>query len=200
MDFSMNSTLDYYNSQASNFFDNTVGVDFSNIEDRFLKYVPEHGLILDFGCGSGRDTKYFLDRGFQVEAIDGSEELCKAASRYTGIEVKHCYFSDLDESQKYDGIWACASILHERSEVIPFIFSRMEKALKSGGALYVSFKYGSFEGERGGRYFTDMTEERLGLAIKNCHDLVTVEEWVSTDARPDRCDEKWLNAIFVKRG
>ena len=127
----MNSTLDYYNSQASNFFDNTVGVDFSNIEDRFLKYVPEHGLILDFGCGSGRDTKYFLDRGFQVEAIDGSEELCKAASRYTGIAVKHSYFSDLDESERYDGIWACASILHERSEVIPFIFSRMERVFAS---------------------------------------------------------------------
>lgn len=200
MDFFMNSTLDYYNSQASKFFDNTVGVDFSNIEDRFLKYIPKKGLILDFGCGSGRDTKYFLERGFMVEAIDGSEELCKAASRYTGIAVKHCYFSDLDETGKYDGIWACASVLHESSETIPFIFSRMEKALKSGGALYVSFKYGSFEGERGGRYFTDMTEERLDMALKNCHDLQTREEWVSSDARPDRSDEKWLNAILVKRG
>ena len=84
--------------------------------------------------------------------------------------------------------------------VILFIFSRLEKALKSGGALYVSFKYGSFEGERGGRYFTDMTEERLDLALKNCHDLLNKEEWVSSDARPDRSDEKWLNAILVKRG
>ncbi|MBO3282402.1 class I SAM-dependent methyltransferase, partial [Intestinimonas butyriciproducens] len=66
----------------------------------------------DFGCGSGRDTKYFLNRGFQTEATDGSAELVKIASEYTGIQVKQMLFQELDENNIYDGIWACSSILH----------------------------------------------------------------------------------------
>lgn len=80
------NTLDYYNSKAKDFVSATVDVVFTEIQDIFLEYIPAGGKILDFGCGSGRDTKYFLSKGFGVDAIDGSEELCKIASEYTGIQ------------------------------------------------------------------------------------------------------------------
>ena len=74
--------------------------------------IARKGIILDFGCGSGRDTKAFLDAGFRVDATDGSAELCALASSYTGIRVRQMLFNELDAVDQYDGIWACASILH----------------------------------------------------------------------------------------
>lgn len=82
------------------------------IQDAFLSYLKPGARILDFGCGSGRDTKYFLEHGFEVDAIDGSERLCALAGKLTGIPVKQMLFEDLDAMDVYDGIWACASVLH----------------------------------------------------------------------------------------
>lgn len=99
-------TLNYYNAHAQDFVQGTVAVDFHITQDKFLAQLEKGASILDFGCGSGRDTKYFLERGFAVEATDGSAELCKLASEYTGIKVKQMLFSELDAVEKYDGIWA----------------------------------------------------------------------------------------------
>lgn len=106
---SHNETLEYYNANAKSFVFETVHVDFKETQDKFLHYILPKGKILDFGCGSGRDAKYFHDKGFAVDAIDGSEELCRLAARYTGIHVKQMLFSELAAVEQYDGIWACAS-------------------------------------------------------------------------------------------
>ena len=107
----VNKTLNYYNQNADSFIEGTVSVNFKEVQDKFLQMLSGKK-ILDFGCGSGRDTMYFLKSGFDVTATDGSEELCKYASEYTGIQVKQMLFQDLDEVDYYDGIWACSSILH----------------------------------------------------------------------------------------
>ena len=145
--------------------------------------------ILDFGCGSGRDTKYFLNQGYQVTATDGSVELCKLASEYTGIAVKHMMFQELDEEEVYDGIWACSSILHLPFTELKEVFHRIRTALKKDGILYTSFKYGDYEGERNGRYFTDMTEDKLSDFLKGIVGLELEEQWVTSDVRPGRGDE-----------
>lgn len=191
-------TIDYYNQNAERFAAGTVDVSFTATQDRFLGFLPAHGNVLDFGCGSGRDTKYFLDHGYSVDAVDGSEKLCKLASQYTGIEVRQMYFNELDERSVYDGIWACSSILHVPSAELHEIFLRMKTALKTGGVMYTSFKYGTFEGMRNGRYFTDLTEQTLQNLIDQIPDLVIVDEWISNDVRPDRASEKWLNTIIKK--
>lgn len=192
----MQKTLEYYNRNAREFAEGTSGVDFSGIQNRFLSHLPAGALILDFGCGSGRDTRYFLGKGFRVEAADGSEELCRLASVYTGIPVKQMLFQELEETEKYDGIWACASILHLRREELPEVFRKMYRALKPGGILYVSFKYGDFEGERNGRYFTDMTEETAEELLESVPELKIKERWVTGDVRAGRGAEKWLNMIL----
>lgn len=192
------TTLDYYNKNAKKFISGTISVDFGTIQNRFLDKLHPGAKILDYGCGSGRDTKYFLEQGCKVTAIDGSQKLCKLASEYTGIQVKHMLFQDLDEKEAYDGIWACSSILHVPANELQDIIKKMANALRAQGIIYTSFKYGTFEGERNGRYFTDMTEETFAKLIQDMDELEIEEQWITSDVRPGRGEEKWLNLILRK--
>ena len=192
------SNLKFYDDHAASFVKNTVSVDFSEIRGRFSQKLNPGAEILDFGCGSGRDTKAFLRQGFHVTAVDGSEKLCGIAFEYTGIPVQKMLFHELNETERYDGIWACASILHVPGASLPGILERMSKALKNDGIIYLSFKYGTFEGERDGRYFTDLTEDSFADLICKRDELSIEEEWISTDVRPGREEQKWLNIILRK--
>lgn len=191
-------TLEYYNTNAEKYVHGTVNVDFQETQEGFLKYIPPRGRILDFGCGSGRDTKYFHARGFEVDAVDGAEEMCKWAAEYTGINVKQMLFSDLDTVEEYDGIWACASILHLSSSELRQVFLKMIKALKNGGVIYASFKYSKYEGTRNGRYFIDFTENSFINYIEDMENIKILELWTTGDVRLDRGGEKWLNLILQK--
>lgn len=194
-----NNTLDYYNSNAKDFVSGTVDVAFTDIQDIFLEYIPDGGKVLDFGCGSGRDTKYFLSKGYDVEATDGSEELCKIASEYTGVKVKQMLFEELDEVEKYDGVWACASLLHVEKKLLPEIMKKIVSATTMGGTVYMSFKYGDFEGVRNGRFFTYLTEESFREILKAVPELVIEKLWISADVRAERGEERWLNTVLRKR-
>lgn len=194
----MDNTLIYYNQNAEQFVQGTLSVDFKQTQDRFLAKLSVGAYILDFGCGSGRDTRYFMDKGYVVDATDGSEELCKMASGYTGISVKCILFDELAEVQRYDGIWACSSILHLSKDTLADVLKKMAVALKDNGVIYTSFKYGDFEGERNGRYFTDFTLELFEEYIKSVPELQIEEYWITGDVRPGRGEEKWLNLILRK--
>ncbi len=207
-----NPTLDYYNKYAVEFSKDTFDVKFTETQDLFLSLLKPDSYILDFGCGSGRDTRYFLQQGYRVEAIDGSKSLCEIAQKNTGIPIRQMLFQDLREIDEYDGIWACSSILHLAKSELLTVMKRMVQALKENGIIYTSFKYGDFEGERNGRYFTDFTEksfteflEKLKIFnenTKNTEDKVSeiiIEKiWITEDVRPGREDEKWLNLILRK--
>ena len=194
------NTLNYYNINAENFYHNTVPAKFTDTQKFFLLKLRKGAYILDFGCGSGRDTKAFLDQGYRVEAIDGSAELCKLATQYTGITVRHMLFQELSAVDQYDAIWACSSILHLSLDELSDVMRKMTAALKSNGIIYTSFKYGTFSGERNGRYFTDMTKDTFADFIRNIDGLVTEEQWISSDIRPGRGEEQWLNIILRKCG
>lgn len=191
-------TIEYYNYNASDFIVSTQRVEFHKIQVKFVEKLSKGCCILDFGCGSGRDTKYFLSQGYQVDAIDGSEEMCRFASEYTGISVKHMLFQELSAENLYDGIWACSSILHLPYNELKEVIIKISHALKENGILYASFKYGTFEGERNGRYFTDMNEEKMEKLLHETAVFHTEEQWLSEDVRPGRGDEKWLNIILRK--
>ena len=193
-----NNTLGYYNKNSVDFVHSTRDVDFREIQDKFLGLIAPKSLILDFGCGSGRDTKYFLSKGYIVEAWDGSIELCKAASEFTQIDVKNKLFQDLSASSLYDGIWACSSILHLPLNDLILVMKKIESARKNTGVLYTSFKYGDYSGERNGRYFTDMTEDRFDEILQHCPSLHIIEIWQTGDVRQERENEKWLNILLRK--
>ena len=194
----MDKTLEYYNKNAKEFVEGTLNADMSVLYTMFRKYVPSGSVILDMGCGSGRDTKYFTGQGYTVVAMDGSEELCKLAENYTGQEVLCMAFNELDAVEQFDGIWACSSILHVPKDDLPDILHRIQRALKLGGYLYASFKYGAFSGNRNGRYFTDLTEDQFTHILDAVGGFEVIESFVSKDVRAGRADEKWLN-LFLKR-
>lgn len=192
-------TLDYYNQNAAHFTCSTQSLDFASVQDKFLSLLPPQAHVLDFGCGSGRDTKYFLNHGYDTDAIDGSEELCRIASEYTGVPVKQMLFQELNADDEYDGIWACSSILHSTYYELIDILKKLARALKKEGILYASFKYGNFEGMRNGRYFIDLTEDKLQKILQETKVFDLKEKWITTDIRPGRDEEKWINMILTKK-
>lgn len=191
-------TLEYYAANAEAFASSTVDVAFSSVQKRFEDLLQPGARVLDFGCGSGRDAKHFLEAGFAVDAIDGSPQLCRIASELTGLPVRCMRFEELSARSAYDGIWACSSILHVPSSQLPALLAKMAAALKPGGVIYTSFKLGEFEGIRNGRYFSDFTLESFALLLEQVPALRQEEHWISGDARPGREDEKWLNLILRK--
>ena len=195
---STTNTLSYYNTNTSSFVESTQSVQMTEAWNRFTSKLAPSSLILDFGCGSGRDTKYFLQKGFAVDATDGSSELCAAASKFTGITVKQVLFQDWKSEAKYNGIWACSSILHLNKTELKQVIGNIRDALLPSGIFYTSFKYGNFEGERNGRYFTDLTEASFAELINEVSGFEIIEEWITSDVRPGREEEKWLNVILKK--
>jgi 2-polyprenyl-3-methyl-5-hydroxy-6-metoxy-1,4-benzoquinol methylase len=190
-------SIEFYQNNADEFFTGTVNVDMTNIYQRFTKNIQTNALILDAGCGSGRDSKAFIDMGYQVDAFDASSELVARASNYTGLNVKLALFDDVTAIEQYDAIWCCASLLHVPEADLPDTLTKLATALKSNGTWYVSFKDGDSQREKDGRMFTDVNEERLSKLIASIPSIKTEAMWITEDNRPDR-QEKWLNAILVK--
>lgn len=194
----MDKTLEYYNNAAKEYIKGTIDTSMSDLNGFFLKYLPNKAHILDLGCGSGRDSKVFKDRGHTVTAIDGSIELCKLASNFIGQDVICKKFDELDYENEFDGVWACASILHTPSKDLVSIFRKISRTLKMNGHIFACFKYGDFEGERNGRYFTDLTEIKLENLIREIKELKIIEMSITEDVRAGRENERWLNTIIKK--
>ena len=135
-----NQTLEYYEKNADAYVKDTVSVDFTDVQNRFMQALKGRK-ILDFGCGSGRETKVFFFFWFNVFAFDGSVEMCKLASKHTGIDVKHMLVQDIDFEDEFDGIWAYASLLHVPSDEMESVLLKLKKALKSNG-IFCAGKFG----------------------------------------------------------
>ena len=170
----------------------------SEVRQRFLKYIPDGGRILDAGCGSGRDSKAFLNVGYDVVSFDASEEMCKRASKYIGKEVMNLRFEDISFDKEFDGIWACATLLHVPMDELPVIMKKLHNALKENGALYASFKYGEGTTFRGERKFSDFTEKSIEPLFETAG-FEIVSNIVGSDSRPGRESEKWVNVIGIAR-
>lgn len=190
--------MTFYDENAQDFFEKTVDLDLNNLYKLFLEWIPSNGFILDAGCGSGRDAKVFLDMGYRVHAFDACETLAKLASDHIGQSVEVVRFQDFESHRKFDGIWACASLLHVPMNELPQTFDRLARCLKSQGSLYCSFKYGNEELKRDGRWFVNLNEQSLASVVKK--DVFAIQKtWHTTDVRKGRGNELWLNALLTRK-
>lgn len=194
------STRAYYNSHAEEFVNRTRSADMKHLYAPFLASIPKGGRILDAGCGSGRDSLAFLQRGFAVLSIDSAVEMVKATSVLTGQEASLLSFEDIEFNAEFDGVWACASLLHVARQELPEILLRLTKALRRKGVLYVSFKHGNSQRLDQGRFFNDMTHDLLHSQLASIPELTVLDIWTTLDVRAE-CDrpQDWLNALVQKR-
>lgn len=192
------STIEYYNKHTQEFVDRTVNTDMSFCQEKFLRLLPSGGMILDAGCGSGRDSKFFLQKGMQVQAMDASEKMCQMAARYIGQRVECLRFDEIDYEERFDGIWACASLLHVEKRELPDILRKFHRALKLQGILYASFKFGDAEEERLERFFSDYHVEEVERIFLQDGLFALVESFETADVREDYRDKPWVNILVRK--
>ena len=188
----MDATISYYNQNALEYFVKTVNVPMQNLYDKFEIYLKSGDKILDLGCGSGRDSKYFLSKGYDVVSVDGSIEICRLAEKYIGKYVRNIFFDELDYVNEFDAVWASASLLHVDSKDMKDVLYRIKSALKKNGLMYASWKYGQGEKVDSLRYYVDFDE----YAIKKILSIVSIEIqsiWITEDKLLRGC--KWLNVI-----
>lgn len=186
----------YYKENKDTFIENTINCDMSNQYKLFEKYLnKDTKKILDVGFGSGRDSLYFSKK-YEVYSIDPVEEFCNHAKEI-GLKNVYCMkVQDITFINEFDGIWACASLLHIPSYELVDVLNRCYNALTSNGIMYCSFKFGEFEGERQGRFFLDLIEERFRQYVSKTK-FEILEVSITNDVRPDR-EEKWLNVVMRK--
>ena len=188
----------YYDTNATEFLEDTLGANMESLYEVFIEKMPQNAVILDAGCGSGRDSLYFKDMGHVIIAMDASQEMCQFAGEYIGQSVLLCRFQDMHFKVLFDGIWACASLIHVQSSEMVSVLQRFNWYLNDDGVMYASFKYGDFEGEREGRYYLDLTEESATKFFTEAG--FNIEKmWITNDVRDNHVDEKWLNVLVNRK-
>lgn len=175
-------TINFYDNHSKEFAEKVNTADMVRDYDRFLKYVPKGGSIVDMGCGSGRDMKYFSQAGYSVSGVDASEGMCKVAQEYSGCPVVCCDALSWNPASKCDAIWANASLLHlRRDEIITFLKTKTDY-LKPNGIIYFSMKAGISEGyDEKGRYFTPFSESIIDSVLADGK-MKIQERWTEDDS------------------
>lgn len=190
-------TIRYYDKNASEYYNLTFNMSMEETIEEFLKLIPADSAILDLGCGSGRDSLYFLEEGFDVTAIDGSRQMCELAEIEIGQDVvHHMMFDELEFEDVFDGVWACASLLHVKKTEINGIIDKISKSLVKDGVLYMSFKQGEFEGMRDGRYYADYEVSEIKNIIKAHQELEIIDIYTKRRNKDD--EHTWIN-VFVRK-
>jgi len=195
----LETTIAFYDEKYA---ESTAHLDMQQFYDRFEKYLPEGASVLDAGCGSGRDSKHFIEKGYTVTAFDASETMCECASKMTGLEVRKLTFQEMDYKDCFDGIWACASLLHVPENELSIVLSKLFLSLRDGGVLYASWKCGEAERveDSSGRFFSDMNKTLLTQYLRLMDNSELEEIWYTKDVRNNYVSQNWINAIVKKRG
>ena len=192
-------TINFYDKNAEAYAALTVTADMSRAYEKFLAYLPHGAKVLDAGCGSGRDSLFFMRQGYRVTMLDASAAMCRCAEKLTGQKALHKTFAEINFDKQFDGIWANASLLHVPEQELEKVLKILHRALKDDGVLYASWKYGEAERRDGERFYCDMTKEKLKKLLRRTGCFVCKEVWVSEDVLPLHREQRWLNVVLGKK-
>jgi len=197
-DHYIDNTRDFYENSSGGYFNETVNNSMESSLEKFIQFMPEKGKIMDLGCGSGRDSKYLMDKGFQVVALDYSPSIVKKASEYLEQDVLEKRIEDIDYQCEFDGIWACASLLHISERILKTVLPKIIRALRTGGVLYTSFKEGNgISIDEKGRYFNNQTVGSFTKLLKSILNTEIIEVWRDESILRDR-KQAWISALIRK--
>lgn len=191
-------SIDYYNRYAVPYYEATVDADMSEVMKPFVELLPENAEVLDLGCGSGRDTLALEEYGFYVTPMDGSEKMCRLAEVNIDRDVLCMTYDEMDFDDVFDGIWACAALVHLTDEQMRSVLKKLIQALHEDGILYFSVHKGDRDGIYGERYFRDYTRRELSELLEEFPQLELIDLWTTDDVLPGRQDKSWLNVLAKK--
>ena len=191
-------SISFYDDNAQTFFDRSVGADMAQGYATFTGLLAPGARVLDAGCGSGRDTLAFTRLGFEVTAMEASPKLAALARLHTGLPVEVLTFDQVEWREAFEGVWACASLLHVPRSGLAEAVRRLRDALVPGGVLWMSFKHGTEERTVEGRHFTDLDEDGADALLAEVGGLELLWNKVTGDVRPGREHERWLSLLCRK--
>jgi 2-polyprenyl-3-methyl-5-hydroxy-6-metoxy-1,4-benzoquinol methylase len=186
----------YYNEKANEFIENVHHLDMTFIYEKFEKSLHNNASILDVGSGTGRDSLYFIKKGHKVTSFDASEALVDFSREFLS-DVHLATFESFESDEQYDGIWACASLLHVDRLHIHNIITKYKNMLKIEGVFYMSFKSCEYDYIKDGRQFTCFTVKTLEELINKFNDVKILDLFETQDVRSNR-SETWVNIIIKK--
>jgi len=189
-------TLNHYNQTADSFWAGTKDHDVTqNYQALLSQFPPTHSLtILDFGCGPGRDVKYFKSLGHNPIGLDGCPRFCEMARELTGCDIWHQSFLTLKLPDNYfDAVFANASLFHVPGQQLPRVLTELHATLKPNGILFTSNPRGNDEGWSGSRYgyYMELKEsthhfEQAGFKV--------IDHYYRPEGKP-RTQQPWLAMI-----
>ncbi len=192
-------TVAYYDEHAKEFLARTKDLPMDRLYEPFVRGLPAGGLILDVGCGTGRDAAAFRKMGFEVLPFDASAVMVEMCARATGLKPLHMRFADMAFREEFDGVWACASLIHVPKGSMRGILKRCSRALKESGIFFGSFRRGEGEEVQDGRFFSFYNELTLTEEMRRVPELRVQRLWITNAVRPEKRGEKWVNVIAKKR-
>ena len=192
------AAITFYEKNGDAYADETLFIDMSDVYERFEVYLKDGDNILDAGCGAGRDSKHFLEKGYDVTSFDGCKKLAQRASSFIGKSVINMKFTELNYNEDFNAIWACSSLIHLTRKAFVKVLLKFYEALKPEGHVYISLKYGDSEKVEDGRVFTSYTQSLVKDIIDTKTPFKIEEIWITSDKRAGRESEKWLNVILYK--
>ncbi len=195
----VDAVVAYYDRKGHDYIKETEPLDMREEVERFARHLPTSARVLDVGAGAGRDSKTLLDKGFKVVALEPSKVFAEHLRSIMGLAVSEMKAQDVEEVETFDGIWACASLLHFDEKKLPKVMQRLCRALRPNGIFYMSFKNG--DGVRlpakDGILFHDMTSDRLSkLATDN--GLKVIEMWSNASKLQGTNEAQWNNIVARK--
>lgn len=133
----------YYEEHAKEYFEKTKCLSVNHLRKTFLSLLPPRAKILDLGCGSGRDLKYFGSLGYEAVGLEQSEALRKHAQEYSGAcvlggDMLHLPFTE----ESFDALWCCASLVHFTRTELRQALVEIVRVAKKGAVLFLSWKEG----------------------------------------------------------
>lgn len=189
----------YYESNAERYAAGTISADMSEQYQRFLPLLKKGAKILDVGSGSGRDVCYFQKQGYQATALEPSKNLCREIRKVFSGEIVCSDIQDYRPAERYDGIWACASLIHLQEEEVLCFFKKIDMYLNDNGIVYASGKSGISTGEvEDGRFFLEFTEQLVEKILTVNKQLQLEQLWYTEDVSGRR-GFRWLNVVLRLR-
>ena len=194
-------TIAHYEGRAAEFLAGTRDHDVSQNIDALLSRIegsPPFS-ILDFGCGPGRDLQTFRSLGHEAIGLDGCSTFTDQARALSQCEVWVQDFLALDlPPERFDGIFANASLFHVPSAELPRVLGELQATLKTRGVFFASNPHGqNDEGWQRGRYgaFHDIERWRAFVVAAGFEEI---DHYYRPPGKP-RAEQPWLASVWRKR-